>query len=94
MASKRYRVVAELSGYDRSRDERVLDELDKLDRRLLEPASYDVANRIRGIWFSTAREEIAHRLERNLKCALRQSGETGTVRVYPPDSVKVKSSEK
>jgi len=82
---KNFDVIVEFKGIDLNRDEKILRSLDRRDRRLFAGSGFSLFDDVRDLSFSTAREEVAKRLQQNLRKILKNKHIRGSVRIWSED---------
>ena len=82
---KNFDVIVEFKGVDFDRDQKVLRSLDRRDRRLFAGSGFSLFDDVRDLSFSTAREEVAKRLQQNLRKVLKNKHIRGSVRIWSED---------
>lgn len=78
---KRFTVVVNMRGYNNERDDRLVDSLERRDRRLEGGRGFSFGDGSRDILFDTTKAEIAKRLVKNLRKALKANRIRGSVEI-------------
>lgn len=79
---KQFDVIVEFNGVDHVRDAKVLRSLDRRDRRLFSGSGFSLFDDVRDLSFSTSRQEIAKRLQQNIRKVLKNKHIRGSVRIW------------
>ena len=79
---KWFDVIVEFQGADLARDEKVLQSLDRRDRRLFSGSGFSLFDDVRDLSFSTCKPEVAERLKNNLRKVLKNKHIRGSVRIW------------
>jgi hypothetical protein len=79
---KQFDVIVEFNGVDHVRDAKILRSLDRRDRRLFSGSGFSLFDDVRDLSFSTSRQEIAKRLQQNLRKILKNKHIRGSVRIW------------
>lgn len=79
---KWFDVIVEFQGVDLARDEKVLQSLDRRDRRLFSGSGFSLFDDVRDLSFSTCKPEVAERLKNNLRKVLKNKHIRGSVRIW------------
>lgn len=74
-------VVLTYNGYDRAKDDMIMSSLDRRDRRLFGGSGYGCFDGKRDLGFYTHKKEIAERLQKNLRKALKKNKIRGKVQI-------------
>lgn len=77
-----YEVVVSVNGFDSQRDKKILTSLENKDRRLCRGMGFSLIDGRRDIFFFTHKKEIAKRLEKNLRSALKTVRIRGKVQTF------------
>lgn len=78
-------VVLTYNGYDLAKDDMIISSLDRRDRRLFGGSGYDCFDGKRDLGFRTHKKEIAKRLQKNLRKALKKNKIRGKVEIFIDD---------
>lgn len=70
---KTFEVVVTYSGYDREKDNKILSSLERRDRRLFSGTGFNLLDGGRDLFFVTCKKEIAERLQKNLRNAVKKN---------------------
>jgi hypothetical protein len=79
---KKFDVIVEFNGVDHVRDAKILRSLARRDRRLFSGSGFSLFDDVRDLSFSTSRQEIAKRLQQNLRKVLKNKHIRGSVRIW------------
>lgn len=79
---KTFDVIVEFNGVDHARDAKILRSLDRRDRRLFSGSGFSFFDDVRDLSFSTCRQEVAQRLQQNLRKVLKNKHIRGSVRIW------------
>lgn len=78
---KRFTVIVNMRGYNNERDDRLVSSLERRDRRLEGGRGFSFFDGSRDILFDTTKAEIAKRLVKNLRKALKANRIRGSVEI-------------
>lgn len=79
---KIFNVVVNVRGFSRERDDMILKSLERRDRRLFNGSGFSFFNGTRDLGFETYKKDIAERLQKNLRAALKKNKIRGSVKIW------------
>ena len=83
---KTFNVVVNVRGFSRERDNLILSELERRDRRLFSGGGFSFFDGTRDLSFTTFKKDVAQRLQKNLRTVLKKIKTRGSVKIWSDDN--------